>query len=434
MTANSATLDNFLTELNVRQSVLQGWTAALHLTETAVNQIVQSQWSALESKPVKAVWTNSARDRLQLGFQLGDPVVQLQAGHDSVLVRHAILDPSVQTGDAAARRLSAPSAYLESTVPVSTTVSGDEHSVVLNFAASSSAIYGINASEINAPAAAQSIGKWFADQNTGIPVTTVNFGNLAGVASLQPSSMKLNAIQTSAGNRILQILIATQGNQPTATRLDVGEPIPTESGISYSLIINSKAVVQDVIVPGYNKGTGQVKLVAAAPDSESGAWHAQTRNPMQYHGRISCIAGNVNTESQSQSGMNFLGTSDSGLMLKTYESPGNTISLQLSLSASYPITVSGSGLNQKIQLTATPASVAATGVAENAVKPQLEEFLNKDIMHDMTGISMDPVSSFALRSLSFPGHVPNMKTVQFPGDFVVVGTLEKESESASQVC
>ena len=187
-------------------------------------------------------------------------------------------------------------------------------------------------------------------------------------------------------------------------------------------MISSKAVIQDIVVPGFNQGTGLVKLVAVPPASPAGAWYAQTRNPMQFQGTVR-LAVSTRKPPKTEMGMNFLGSLAGGLAVAPYTGPNSNISLQLGVSATYPLKTSSDG--QQVEITAGPASVTATGLAENAVKPQLESFLNDGIKSDMTGVSLARDIELCPEEPDLPRPAPAMSEAHFPGDFLILGTFEE---------
>lgn len=465
MTSNAASLESLLAELHEKSSVLQGWDAALSLSETAINTFIQHQWTALtkDGKLAGAVtWCSGIQNVqnqhhasvTQVEFSLAAPQIELQGGQAHVIVRQALHSVRVKTGTAkvnsalnpadcrfaandpnvswspAINAATSNASSVQATLPVSVVqglVSADTHSVVLEFAAASFAAQGLTGTSIDHAAFADQLPHWFASSNFRPIIASVDFGNHANLAALQPTSFKLNVPQSAGGNSSLQLLIATQGNQPAATSINVTEPVPVDAGSAYSLMISSKVLIQNVLVDGYNRGTGLVKLVSVAPDTADGAWYAQTRNPMQYQGKVSFGGTFPDIERSASLGMNFRGSVADGPSISTYIAPGANINLQLGVSANYPLKLSGEGGDQQIQLSAGPIAVSATGLAENVVKPQLESFLNNDIKNDMAAVSLAPVSNFALKNLQFPGHIPKMTHVQLPGDLLIVGTFEQTS-------
>jgi hypothetical protein len=322
-------------------------------------------------------------------------------------------------------------AHVEGTVPlaiVQGVVSAEAHSVVLDFAAGSCKLAGLADDNADSNEQSDQLRRWLTSHTHRFVIASFDFGAHKNLASLQPTTLKLNVTKSNAGNGILQVLIAAQRNQPSAPAVDVTEPIPTASGSEYSLLINSKILIEDVVVDGFNRGSGLVKLVAVAPDPEHKAWRAQTRNPMQFKGRIAFGGVFPEIEHHAQLDMTWHGSAKDGLALSPYISPGGNIDLQMTLAASYPIKISGSGQDQQIQFTAGPISLTATGVAENAVKPQLERFLHGDILNDMTAVSLSPLSDFVLKNLKVPGHFLRMSDVHVTGDLLIVGTLEEDGQ------
>ena len=463
MASQAATLDDLLAEMHEKTSVLGGWDVVLNLPEDSVNKFVQSQWTSLAPAGVDRVtvaYCDEIQDLqgephagvTQFDFALGAPIVQLQGSQQSLTVRWNVLNAQVKAGTIKVDRSLNPAdlrleandpnvswnapenaglshdAHVAGTVPLSIVpgvVAADSHSVVLDFSSGADALHNVSGGQLNQPAIRDQLRQRFADNLHRFVVASVDFGDHANLASLRPRSLKLNTMQSIGGNKVLQLFIATSGSPPESASINVTEPVPAASGSQYSLMISSKVVIRDIIVDGYNRGTGLVKLVAVAPEASGKAWYAQTRNPMQYQGTISWGSVFPEIKKQAELGMNFVGSLADGLAVSPYTSPSSNVNLRLGVSASHPLKLSGDG--RQIQLTAGPRSVSATGLAENAVKPQLEKFLNEDIKNDMTAISFAPVSTFAQKNLVFPGHVHRMQQAHLPGDLLIVGTFEEVS-------
>src|SRR5205085_69669 len=164
------------------------------------------------------------------------------------------------------------------------------------------------------------------------------------------------------------------------------------------------------------------KLVAVNADPAGGseAAYAQTRNPMQFQGTISCGKAITPIQSNAAMGMNFKGSTTDGLVVSSYALPGGTISLQLAVAGNFPLQLSDTG---EIKLSAASTSVTATGVAENTVKPRLQFFLNEDIGPNISNVSLSSTTDLLLRRLNLAGLQPKIDHAQIPADLVLAGTL-----------
>jgi hypothetical protein len=239
---------------------------------------------------------------------------------------------------------------------------------------------------------------------------------------LQPTSLQFRVLLTPSGARVLQLLVGGPGEAPSNAVIDVTEPVPAADGCDYSLLVDSAVVIQDVVT-GFNAQTGLVKLVAVTPDPATGpgaAAYAQTRNPMEFQGRISCGKAITPIQSSAAMGMNFKGSPNDGLVVSGYALPGGTISLQLAVAGSFPLQLSSDG---ELKLSAASTSVTAKGVAENMVKPQLQSFLTDDISPNISNVSLPGAPDLLLRRLSLPGLQPKIEHAQIPADLVLAGTL-----------
>ena len=313
---------------------------------------------------------------------------------------------------------------MDATVPLSVvpgSTAAAPRSVVLDFSSAEFALENMPSGPLDESAILDQLRRRSAAAPQRLVVAAVDFGEPANELALEPTSLKLNAMQSSEGGRILQLLFATGGEPPESASTNVLDPVPSGSGFDYSLMISSKAVIQDILVPGFNQGTGLVKLVAVPPASPAGAWYAQTRNPMQFQGTVRFGGVYPEVSHQTEMGMNFLGSPAGGLAVAPYTGPNSNISLQLGVSATYPLKVSSDG--QQVEITAGPASVTATGLAENAVKAQLESFLNDGIKSDMTGVSLAAISTLRPEEPDLPGPCSRDERGPLPGRFLDPGNL-----------
>jgi hypothetical protein len=461
MRSPATTVDDLVAEMHAKGSVLQGWDVLLNLPEATIGKVVRKQWSAAApagTERLAAVRLNGVQQvqgeshalLTQIDLELGPPSIQLQSGRPTLTVRQSFLSAQIKSGTIRAGTSTDPGDYVfaaddpgaiwgpaetavlpqdsgvNATVPLSVvpgSTAAAPRSVVLDFSSAEFALENMPSGPLDEPAILDRLRRRSAAAPQRLVVAAVDLGEPANELALEPASLKLNTMQSSEGDRVLQFLFATGGEPPDSASTNVLDPVPSGSGFDYSLMIGSKAVIQDIVVPGFNQGTGLVKLVAVPPASPAGAWYAQTRNPMQFQGTVRFGGAYPDVSHQTEMGMNFLGSPAGGLAVAPYTGPNSNISLQLGVSATYPLKTSSDG--QQVAITAGPASVTATGLAENAVKAQLESFLNDGIKSDMTGVSLAAISNLVQKNLTFPGHALAMSEAHFPGDFLILGTFEE---------
>jgi hypothetical protein len=458
--AAAGTLADLIAEMHRKRSVLRGWDAVLNLSENAINDVLANGWPAGGGHPGEVVWREDppagpisepggqSAALIRVDFSLGPPVLTLGAGA-AVSIRQDILTAEIRRGIVDRAGLDVSAANWSGSTPLAVTpatrlagtaalvfaadpAAEGRHSLFLDLSGPDWTIEGAQALALDTGALALKLRDRLAPDQTRPVIVSIDFDTDPGAPSLTPSSVTLNRPRTDSGPGIVQLLIATRGGPPGGVApgglgpdgagTDVANPIPAADGASYSLMIGSGNVIPE-IVEKFNGGTGLVKLVAVPPEASATSWFAQTRNAMQYSGSISADGAFPPIESQAELHMRFAGSKDEGLALATYVSPSSNIQPQLVLSATYPISVTGEGARAKIALGAKAASVQAAGVAENAVKPRLEQFLNGDIAADMSAITLDVVSTFALQTISLPGSLLELRHVAMPGDLLITGTI-----------
>lgn len=461
MPVTAAAMQGLLAEMH-GASVLNGWDAVVCLSESAINKVLESGWNSQYPQghlQGNTVWCDglnhtdggSLANLQHLEYELGPPQIELQPNSLDVTVRQPLMKANLKSGHAKVSsnfsitecpfhvndsrvtwNESVPLASQQATVEgrasvsvVQDRTSAQSFSVTLNLQAGKLQLLGL-LSGANHPSLADRLQQSLAAASLKPVLATVSVADDGTHEALRPTTLQANCPPSDRG-KMLQLFMGTQGTVPQSTAINVPAHVLDTLESDYSLMISSQVMVQNVIVDRYNKGTGLVKLVAVAPQTDDQPWHAQTRNPMQYQGTISFGGAYPDIKRQAELGMNFVGTPSTGLSVQTYISPDSNIELQLGVSATYPLSISGTGIGQQLQLNPGPASVSATGLAETTVKPQLDSFLNNDIKNDMAAISLSVVSDFALKTMQFPGHIPKFEHVQFPGDLLIVGSLEPRS-------
>ncbi len=454
-----ATIDALLAELHEKQSVLQGWTAALSLSEAAVHNLLQRQWAAQPklalawAQAVEAGGKERPAAMAQLNLELDAPQFRLPGEGNVVAIRQSVRcatlkqgtlrvvgpagpadircdpdNPQVAWAEPQPMGLSA-EACLEGSVPLSVVdheTIPNTRVVTLNLGAATFALRGLATAAVGNVSLAGRLGAAVAGSQPRLELASLDLSQGAKSSAWKAVSLTVNVARSKSGNHSLQLLIGGEGGPPARPQIAVDEPVPTESGADYSLLLGSQVVLPS-IVTDFNMQPGLVKLVVVAPATmdASVAAYAQTRNPMQYQGSITCGTVFPAVKSQATMGMNFKGSASDGLVLSGYVDPTSNINLQFTMAGNFPVAVSGAGRDQRVSLTSGTTSFTATGVAENAVKPQLETFLS-EISRDLGKVTLDPATDLLLHRLSLPGHLPKIVHAQIPGDLVLAGTLERQ--------
>lgn len=459
MNSNAKAIEPLLIEMYEQQSVLQGWDIVINLLESAISDFVTNQWVKCGNQSGSLIWCSDAFDLMgehlssvtQLGFMFSDPSVEFQASKASATIKFDIIGGELKTGilrvdddfkpDECEGNIedsrvkwgysksfdSSDKIYVACTVPfslVNNETTTNIHSVSLNLLAGSFSLDNIKIDGVDASAITQKLKQWFVGKIKQFKVAS--FDSSLVREWIEPNSVnpEINVIETNDGVRLLQIFFGPENNsQSKSPKVEIEEPIPSESNVAFSVMINSRILIQDM-VKRFNKGMGLVKLVAIAPKSPSGNYFAQVRNPMAYEGTVDFGGFYPEIKNHAELGMNFSGSPKNGLAISYYTSPGSNIDLQLKITGNYAVKIDGSGKNQIIRFLAGAYSVAATGLAENTVKPQLEDFL-EGIKDDMNAITLDGFTKFVLQDMSFPGHFAEIKQAETPGDFIILGTLQK---------
>lgn len=459
MSDHPATIEALLAEIHRKGTVLRGWTAALSLSEAAVHSLAESQWAA--PPKLALAWAESVEPGdgerrasvVHVEIHLGAPRFALAGGENAVSIRHPARAATLKRGTlkvvgpatAAGLRCDpddpravwsepaplslARGACVEGSAPLAVVPHGtapNTRVVALDLDAARFGHRGLGAPDAVQAALSARLGPALCAGQSPLHLAALDLGPGATRSALRPTSLKLNVAQAKSGARALQLLIGGPEGEPAETSVALDEPVPIASGSDYSLVIDSKVVIKD-IVSDFNVEPGLVKLAAVDPASTEdagAAWYAQTRNPMQFQGSISCGDVFAPIQNNATLGMAFKGSQAEGLVLSSYADSGGNIALQLAVAGNFPVTVSGSGPDQRVSLSSGPTSVAASGVAENAVKAQLQAFLGSDISRDMGKVSFDTATQLLLKRLSLPGKLPRILHAQIPGDLALAGSLE----------
>jgi hypothetical protein len=463
--SNPATLGNLLQQMYQNKEVLQGWDAVLNLLASSVNAFFMAQWNQQTGSAGKlsiaVVWCEGVlpapghqgwfTNVTQFKADLGAPLFQFTSGRNEVTVRQDILGGSTRLGTMSVPQNFDPSKaqlspddprvdwaaaqpvdmskhpYLSGTVGLQQVqgIVGNAHSLLLNFAQGGFTLNALNVVGVDNTVLVNQLKNWFATHQIRYVLASVDFQNLAGSPGLTPTSFRFNALTTNASNTIVQLMITTNGNPPPSNVINVNEPIPTADGLTCTLMISSRVLYQDVLCRGFNGHGGSFSLYPLGPKAGYNAWYATISPQMHFQGSFSygdCCNRHEVTYSVYLGG-DYTGTATEGFALSQQIHTQGNAPVDITVSARYAVSLSGSGAGQTIRIIPGTPSVTVSGGAEGEMKSRLQDILNNDIRNSMAGVSFSPVTYFALKNLLFPDQLIRMSQVQVPADLLIAGTF-----------
>lgn len=128
------------------------------------------------------------------------------------------------------------------------------------------------------------IANYYANNEIKFHVQTINTKDLAADKDLTPSRFKLHALNTNAGNNVLQLLMMTTGTtDPQGNSLALYEPVAYDpqgpvAGVSdfmISLMISPRLTFQHIFVDSFNRGDTNFRVEAIKPPHDYEAWKAK---------------------------------------------------------------------------------------------------------------------------------------------------------------
>ena len=440
-------------------SLPEGWDVAVNLSQPAVQAIVASDWNGMPAKNASrtlvfaklAADGPGAADRhdiVVLRADLPAPTIHLsqtdQAAQLVFRVDNGTLQPGMLQGNYAAEPLS-PAPDVRSFLagrggdwgePRAVTDQDPLHlsvlapravrrdhaagfTIELDLAAAGFTLHHAGGSPDAIGASEDEPARLLASDGFVGPVASLAVPPNASTHELAPGQVTARIVTSQDGEALLQILTGPPSAPLPATD---SAPVPHPAADDFSVIVASKAVTA-AIAGGYNRGTGDIKLVSVPPQDGQVHWFLQVHEPMVFEGRFGKLDGEIYVTDHARFFMRFGGSCDAGLQLFTFTDPASTVQLELDLSAHYPVTISGAGAGQLVGLAEGAQAVTGEGFYENIVKPQLQTFLEGDIRTDMTRVRLTAVSDLVLRDLTLPGHAPSFELAALPGDLLISGRL-----------
>lgn len=408
-----ATLEALLGEMGAKKSVLGGWAAAFCLSEKAVVELAGGAWPALSRLSLPAAG---------LELELGERRLGLDGDGCRLLLRQEVLRGTRRRGPGGPAVELGP-AHLEGWAPLVLAEAGaGSRALALDLSELRLALVGGGRRRL----AGRPLAAAFAEGRTRVELAAFDLLPDTRQRRMQITSLLLHSATTSSGRPMLQLLVGS-GGDIERPGVDLGEPVPVESGADYSLIADSRIVFSDLVTE-FNAKPGLVKLVAVPPaPGENGAWTAQVRSPMSFGSRVTWGRAIAPIESHAVMGLRLAGA-DGGLVLSSYLDPSSNLSPQLTVSGTFPLVVSGAGASQELRLGAGGSSIEARGVAELNVKPQLESFLGGDIRPNLESLSFAQITGLLFDKLALPLHLPRIDAAHLPGDLLLAGRLERKAD------
>jgi hypothetical protein len=468
---NAATKTQLFDEMHVKGSVLNGWDAVLSLSAGHLAKRLQRQWPAaasgarqvtlLSAHPAAPGEAQGAAQRRvgQMQIELGAPQITLLPGQPTLGVDFPVQRVQGRSGALGAARVTRalptlahndvsvtwdtpdaidvptrPDAKLSVQLPlrVVRVPSGSASSppvfeVVLDVAGATAVAHQLPAAAGDGSDLAREALNTLGGADRRLVVATVDGSTQAKYRALQPNAVALRTVRTASGQQLLQMHFALGDTPaPQDTGVDLGDPVPVDDGLAWSLLFSSQKVYQDLVVPGFNKRSKHVQLTAAAPQGEQRAWFLQTKSRMYFQGTVDWGDAMPPVAQQAQLGLNFTGSPRQGLLVSPFADPGATVNLEFGIQQNYPVQCSGQPGQQTVAFAGSDATVTAPGVAEKTFKPYLDLILGKEIRSDLDATSLQPLATFAVHTIRYPGDEAVIDAVQIPGDLVMVGDLQPD--------
>lgn len=462
--ATSPTLANLLQQMNQNLEVLQGWDAVLNLLESSVNTFFQQQWSThtqgTGQLTITAVWCEGVQPFQNIFFTnvhefqviLAAPLFQFQNGSNSVVVSHQIVSGTLRNGTKEVPQnfnpgtcgcvwndpsvtWTAPFTIDTSSQPTLTgtvalqqvegLVSPGTQSLILDFAEGAFTLDRLTVTGVTLDDLVDQIKDYFANNEIRYQLATLSLQNLTGLRSLTPSTFRFNVLTTNSGNTLVQLLITTDGQQPSSNVINVNEPVPTADGLTCSLMISSRILYTDILAAGFSGGGGGFNLQPFTGGPNNQTYFAAIEPELEFQGSFSfgSCCDRTTVTYNIYLGGTFSGSTNQGIVLNQSEDTSGNVHVNISVFAAYPLTLSGQGDGQQLNISPGTPTVSVTGSVEDQIKDTLQNILNTDFRNGMAGISFTPVTFFALKNLLFPGNRIQMSQVQAPTDLLIVGTF-----------
>ncbi|BAU27774.1 MAC/Perforin domain-containing protein [Aneurinibacillus soli] len=367
--------------------------------------------------------------------------------------------------------------------------SNDVYSVALNLEQGSFSAKGIELSDEESldmsdgelVAFNEGVKAYFETHKISYIINSLDLSNITTLEDLRPHEFYFKTLKTQSGNEILQLFIQTANRTAfdySQTFLNkLPEPIP--QGAECSLLVNSRIFFDKIIPASMDKGGWNIK--GSNPNDPDKAWYSyfteglingnidlsrlDNRKTYTAYGSSKDIDKKYwipggNNVAWSISGMTIIPSPEGRLKLGysqkqtqsftekvcervsigDWHCTENSLStdFNMSISATLPLSIGGTGRDQKIQIRVSNQSIDVDGrtsgggpCGSDDLQAQVNQALKDQIpgqVADKINVDFEPVSVFALKNLLFPSkNYINLTEVYAPGDLVIFGNFTSES-------
>lgn len=334
----------------------------------------------------------------------------------------------------------------------------------------------------------KAIKAYFVENPVIFLINQLDLTSVPTINALRPNEFYFKVLKTPSGNDLLQLFIQTGGNallNYSQTFLNnVPEPLPQAQ--ECSLIIRSTIFFGSVLPQSMNKSNW--RITGNDPKNPNKAWQGEFTeanvsatnidlSKLTQSGSTGSQGGGSNwsttysfpnkTVTWSLAGMTLTGTAAGPMQLsgtKTQSMTINTVHTNTTypclaiiwggncttktngsfnndatsnVSASVPVSVSGSGRDQSLRITMQSQAVTVSGHLSGggpSGSDDLQAQVNQQIKSQVPGqivkqldVSFDPISLFALKNLLFPNdNFIKFSGAYIPGDALVLGTFTND--------
>lgn len=314
----------------------------------------------------------------------------------------------------------------------------------------------------------------FRNRNFVFEINRLDLSNIPTLDELKPNGFNFKVLKTKAGNEMLQLFIMTGGRPmldgSCMSLNDISEPLPDDQ--QCSLFVRSSLVFGNIL-PASLKSDNGWTLRGIDPQAAHTSWsaefslanmgasldlsalnHASSVGGGQVydctytlpHGnQITCSLTGTQLKAQANGQLHFTGSHKQAfdyLEIRSYhgqEKERNNCSTDVSLAvnAYLPLSVSGQGREQSIQISLESKAITLNGHLSGGgpsgsddlnaqVNKQCRDQLPEQVMRNLS-FSFDPISVFALKNLLFPEkNYITFSACAVPGDLVLLGRFNKQ--------
>jgi hypothetical protein len=332
----------------------------------------------------------------------------------------------------------------------------------------------IEMSDAQRVAFSEAVKAYFVNHPVTFIINSLDLTGIATLVDLKPHQFLFKAFKSQSGNEMLQLFIQTNNREAfnysqTFISADVPDPIP--EGAESSLMINSRIFFGSVLPQSMTSGW---TFKGEDPGNTTSAWKGSFSNAsVQGDVNLSSLntsqgnrGGSVSYTEYAPYGGNPVPWSINGMTIdsgkdgrmtmnynktntfffnqssytctifgctKPYVSKLST-DISLSIVASLPTEVGGSGREQTIKINLSDKSVAVAArtsgggpCGSDDLQSQVNKQLQGSLPNQVTSkinVAFKDVSVFALKNLLFPSkNYLNLQSVYVPGDLLILGNF-----------